>query len=105
MSQDRACTMDITPSTDKQRDCIQVRRRLCPHCDQNVSLKTFKHHRRLYYDSISDRWLEKGDNLATSTSEMPADHDTPPTSFGEKSDDSSHCDAPSHHYYLHNPGE
>ena len=77
------------------------------HIVTRVSFKTFKAHRRLYYDPTSNRWLGKADNLTiSSTSEMPADHDMPPSSFGENSmelDDSN--DAPSHHYYIHDPGE
>ena len=89
-------------SLSHERRIVHTSRRLCPHCNQNVSFKTYKAHRRLYYDSASDRWLGKaadGDS-ASSTTEMSADGDLPPTSFGENSmelDDSNV--APSHHYY------
>ena len=47
--------------------------------------KTFKAH-RLYCDPVRDRWLGKANNLtASSASETPADHDMPPSSFGENS--------------------
>ena len=38
---------------------MDSRRRLCPHCDESVSLKTYKAHRRMYYDSINDRWSHR----------------------------------------------
>lgn len=28
----------------------------CPHCGKNLNLKTFKEHRRLYYDSNRKSW-------------------------------------------------
>ena len=28
----------------------------CPHCGKNLNLKTFKEHRRLYYDSNKRSW-------------------------------------------------
>ena len=30
----------------------------CPHCGKNVNLKTFKEHRRLYYDSGKRTWTK-----------------------------------------------
>ena len=30
----------------------------CPHCGKNVNLKTFKEHRRLYYDSDKRTWTK-----------------------------------------------
>ena len=87
---------------------VRTSRRLCPHCNQSVSFKTFKAHRRLYYDSAHDQWLGKADDStrASSTIEMSVDCDLPPTSFGENSmelDDSN--DTPSHHYYVQDLSE
>ena len=99
--------MDISVSDEHRIVCTS--RRLCRHCNQSVSFKTFKAHQRLYYDPASDRWLTRkatdAELTASSSREMPADSDLPPTSFGENTvelDDSN--DAPSDHYYVHDPG-
>lgn len=97
--------MDVNLSGERR--IVHTSRRLCPHCNRSVSFKTFKAHRRLYYDPARDRWVARGqaDNLtASSARETPADHDMPPSSFGENSmelDDSN--DAPNDHYYIHDP--
>ena len=39
-------------STDRQR------KRHCEHCGQTLSLKTYKRHRRLYYNTESDAWIK-----------------------------------------------
>ena len=31
--------------------------RICPHCDKQLNLKSYKAHRRLYFDSQSKSWL------------------------------------------------
>ena len=35
------------PSVEQRRN-----RKLCPHCKQELSLKTYKFHRRLYFDRV-----------------------------------------------------
>ena len=85
---------------------VRTSRRLCPHCNQSVSFKTFKAHRRRYYDPASDRWLGNAEDDFTvfSSTEKPADNDGPPISFGENSMDLDSNDAaPSHRYYIHDP--
>lgn len=42
-----------------ERPIIKVDRRYCPHCHSNLSIKTFKTHRRLYYDEERSRWNEQ----------------------------------------------
>ena len=32
---------------------------VCPHCSQRLSIKTFKAHKRLYFDFESSRWHKK----------------------------------------------
>ena len=44
-------------STSAERHIIRVDKRHCPHCDQYVSLKTFKTHKRLYYDCCNNKWF------------------------------------------------
>ena len=38
--------------TTTQSSCSS--RRFCPHCSESLSLKTFKTHKRLYYDEDAD---------------------------------------------------
>ena len=38
---------------------LKVQRKLCPHCNKDVSMKTFKSHKRKFYDADSKRWLIK----------------------------------------------
>lgn len=37
----------------------RVGRILCPHCDQLLTIKTFKAHKRKFYDSREKSWLTK----------------------------------------------
>ena len=57
-----------------------VCRRICPHCNKNVTFKTYKSHRRLFYDSGSDSWLVVADSPSTSNDT----DEEPPTCFGEQ---------------------
>lgn len=41
------------------RRVIRTDRWLCPHCDQLLSAKTFKAHKRRYFDTSSNSWLTK----------------------------------------------
>ena len=43
-----------------ERFCV-LRRRTCPHCDNLVSLKNFKTHKRRFYDTTNGRWLTTKD--------------------------------------------
>lgn len=58
------------------RRFLVVSRRICPHCGKSVSFKTFKAHKRLYYDSFHDKWLTVASPDESCYSEEP------PTSFG-----------------------
>ena len=33
------------------------RRQLCEHCGESLSYSAYLSHRRLYYNSLEDRWL------------------------------------------------
>ena len=41
---------------------IKVDRRHCPHCQRLLSMKTFKIHKRLYYDAEKKLWKTSDDN-------------------------------------------
>lgn len=40
-----------------ERPLRRVERRYCPHCNKNPSLKTFKAHKRLYFNVQQDTWV------------------------------------------------
>ena len=68
---------------------MDSRRRLCPHCNESVSLKTYKAHRRMYYDSINDRWSYRQaftEQISSSDSDSDAPDlaasESPPHSIG-----------------------
>ena len=50
------------------RRILRTERWLCPHCDQLLSVKTFKAHKRTYYDASRNTWLKK--SCAQSTSRL-----------------------------------
>lgn len=74
-----------------------VSRRICPHCSKSVSFKTYKAHRRLFYDRSNDVWLSsKEANVDENVDEAP------PSSFGEVCEHENGSDmdcAPSQTYY------
>ena len=37
---------------------IKISRRYCPHCKETLSYKTFRTHKRLYYDAVQSVWHE-----------------------------------------------
>ena len=48
--------MDCPPSP-KRRKQLRLDQRVCPHCEQIVSYKTFRTHSRLYYNSETKQWF------------------------------------------------
>ena len=78
-----------------------VRRRICPHCSKSVSVKTYKAHRRLFYDFSEDRWLLSNSSGAIET-DVGTDDEAPPSSFGEICEGLDICtdSAPSINYDL-----
>ena len=60
-------TFDLVEKTMASHNnviCHDVSRRICPHCNKSVSFKTYKAHRRLFYDWANDVWqtLNKEEN-------------------------------------------
>ena len=37
---------------------VRTDRRFCPHCNKLLSYKTFRAHKRLYYDEFKDEWYQ-----------------------------------------------
>lgn len=78
-----------------------VSRRICPHCSKSVSFKTYKAHRRLFYDFSSDQWLTTNEDSVLSSERNV--EEAQPCSFGQvcEQDDGSGMDpdsAPSHDF-------
>ena len=56
-------------ATSSLRSHLCIERRHCPHCSKFVSLKTYKAHKRVYYDSDSDLWQTDGAETTQSARE------------------------------------
>ena len=64
------------------RECQSVERRHCPHCGKYLSFKTFKAHKRLYYDPNGSTW--EGELTKESPTIIPSqDESSPPRSEEE----------------------
>ena len=72
--------MDEGRSTES-RPVLRINRTMC---GTSVSIKTFKAHRRLFYDAGSSKWvtLQSGEDSPVSGSMNVCEDDTPPSSFG-----------------------
>ena len=66
-----------------QRRIVKVDRRFCPHCKRSVSIKTFKAHKRLYFDSSTNSWHHQSESLSE-RDVLSSDEstDSPPGSVG-----------------------
>ena len=71
-----------------QREIVGVNRRHCPHCDRSVSIKTYKAHKRLYFQSLTGDWSTCTMESATmpqGTMTGDEESDSPPISLGRAS--------------------
>ena len=60
--------MDCPPSPKRGKQ-LRPDQRVCPHCNQVVSYKTFRTHRRFYFNSETKQWLlDSRDQSEASTS-------------------------------------
>ena len=51
---------------------LRTDERFCPHCSKLLSYKTFRAHKRLYYDDIKDQWHQvSGEEPVESEDEIP----------------------------------
>ena len=57
---------------------IKISRRYCPHCKENLSYKTFRTHKRLYYDSVKSVWHEEFPLRACADIHVPPPPCSPP---------------------------
>lgn len=60
---------------DMKRARITKSHRICPHCSKELNIKTYKEHRRLYYDSSTSKWyvVEKTEPLIENDSSSSSD--------------------------------
>ena len=65
-----ACTVMDCPPSPKRRKQLRPDQRLCPHCDQIVSYKTFKTHRCLYFNSETKQWFRDSQSCSQDQSEV-----------------------------------
>ena len=78
------------------RPVLRVERRLCPHCQEYLSFKTYKTHKRLYYVSSSDQWISKGSSSSCDSVTTMAE--SAPVSFGEPITSNQEDDPPGTDY-------
>ena len=52
---------------------LRIDQRICPHCNRLLSFKTFRTHKRLYYDEVKDAWhkLVPDSNVGDEGEECP----------------------------------
>ena len=63
------------------RRILRTGRWLCPHCDQLLSVKTFKAHKRRYYDASRNTWLKKSCGQSTSLADRSDEDEQAPAPF------------------------
>ena len=73
--------MKSTDSEDyelkNERKTLRISRRFCPHCQQTLSYKTYRIHRRMHYDVARSMW-HKQDNESPLPSVFPQDLELSP---------------------------
>ena len=74
-----------TNETGSQRHIVKVDRRLCPHCDSSVFIKTFRAHKRLYFDSSTSKWHVRAEHWSDQEFGGSEASDSPPGSVGHTS--------------------
>ena len=68
----------IENQPQNQQKLVEERRK-CPHCNQNLSLKTFKAHKRCYYDRVNHTWLTKEKAKQLQDGFDSSDNESPPS--------------------------
>ena len=54
---DKSSDSDI--DENKERKFVKVGKRYCPHCGETISYKTYRAHRRRYFDTHRSVWQEQ----------------------------------------------
>ena len=81
-----------------QRRNIHPYQRHCPHCDQILAYKTYKAHKRLYYNRASGAWITKHDEPEENNLHTPYDNEDHEVKQCE--DDSPPCSESNSEYSL-----
>lgn len=43
----------------ESRRVVRVERRFCPHCEQSISIKTYRVHKRRFFDGTTKQWIKE----------------------------------------------
>lgn len=82
---------------EDNREVLRVERRLCQHCGQSLSMKTYKAHKRLFFDAEDDTWVTSLFHTYTPASANSAE--SPPQSGEEYVPDAEEFSPPN---VMHN---
>lgn len=63
---------------ETERNRLVVERRQCRHCNKSLSLKTYKAHKRRFYDSANDVWFTK-ESMTLQPENDSSDNESPPS--------------------------
>ena len=66
--------------------------KICPHCDRELNIRTYKEHKRLYFHEESNSWYKTG--VQNITSDSDSSDITPPPSPPAVSNQSNSPAAP-----------
>lgn len=70
---------------EEQRRVLVVDRRWCDHCEESLSLKTYKKHKKLYYNKETRKWIKKDEvAIAQGKGCNPHDTESPPSLSGDE---------------------
>ena len=80
--------MDIMLS----RKRIKRTYKICPHCNKEINIKTFKAHKRLYYNDVSKAWIVQSVSKRTISYESDSSECSLPPSMPELSESEEQSD-------------
>ena len=63
-----ASTDSDDSETTNERKKMRVSKRCCPHCEETVSYKTYRIHKRMHYDVSRSLWHKQGESTSLSGS-------------------------------------
>lgn len=86
----------IDQDSDTDRPLMRVERRCCPHCKKNLSLKTYKAHKRLYFNELDDSWVNLCAETESADADIPVNASSPPGSEIDDPSDILRMSPPAH---------
>ena len=66
--------------------------KICPHCNKEINIKTFKDHKRLYYNEVSKTWIVQSVSKRTISYESDSSECSLPPSMPELSESEEQSD-------------